>query len=207
MDLREKLMRHRGHNIECVCYGDWDDPADVCIECVDCNEVLVSAEDFESEDSTVSAVFDRDCPRENHAFNCVRTFDIGFINPEIVSCQGDGIANDETQLEAESIEELENIYENFCRENNLPANTVKYVECVEDNPDDTYFVTYAIDGRVSVEVSRSSGPDVENILDQAEYGYLDVDWDKDLDVIKSRPVAIEHDGEIIWDGDEIIWVE
>lgn len=45
--LREKLMAHRGHNIVCVSYGDWDDPADVCIECEDCCEVLVSAEDDE----------------------------------------------------------------------------------------------------------------------------------------------------------------
>lgn len=194
-DMRSKLMRHRGHNLECVSYGDWSDPHDVCIECVDCNEVLVSAEDFESEGSTVSEVFDRDCPGESHSFNCMQTFDIGFINPEIVNLQGDGIANDETQLSAESVEELEEVYENFCRENKIPANTVKYVE----SADDTYFVTYAIEGRVSVEVSKSSGPDIENILSQAEYSYMDIDWDKDLDVIKSRPVVIEHDGEIIWE--------
>lgn len=47
--MREKLMAHRGHHIVCVSYGDWDDPADVCIECEDCNEVLVSAEDFDSD--------------------------------------------------------------------------------------------------------------------------------------------------------------
>ena len=52
----EKLLAHRGHEIECVSYGDWDDPVDVCIECVDCNEVLVSASDFsETEDAPVSA--------------------------------------------------------------------------------------------------------------------------------------------------------
>lgn len=43
----KKLLPHRGHTLECVSYGDWKDPADVCIECTDCNEVLVSAEDFE----------------------------------------------------------------------------------------------------------------------------------------------------------------
>ena len=42
----EKLLQHRGHTLECVSYGDLDDPVDVCVECVDCNEVLVSAEDF-----------------------------------------------------------------------------------------------------------------------------------------------------------------
>jgi hypothetical protein len=45
--IRDKLMPHRGHNVVCVCYGDWDDPADVCIECEDCCEVLISAEDFD----------------------------------------------------------------------------------------------------------------------------------------------------------------
>jgi hypothetical protein len=48
--IRAKLMPHRGHNIECVCYGDWDNPADVCIECADCNEVLISAEDFDEDE-------------------------------------------------------------------------------------------------------------------------------------------------------------
>ena len=47
--LFEKLMRHRGHAIECVSYGDWDEPSDVCIECTDCGEVLISAEDFDEE--------------------------------------------------------------------------------------------------------------------------------------------------------------
>ena len=45
----EKLMPHRGHEIECVCYGEWDNPMDICIECITCNEVLISAEDFEIE--------------------------------------------------------------------------------------------------------------------------------------------------------------
>lgn len=42
--MREILKPHIGHNITCVCYGDLDDPADVCIECLDCNEVLISSE-------------------------------------------------------------------------------------------------------------------------------------------------------------------
>ena len=45
----EKLMPHRGHEIECVCYGEWDNPMDICIECATCNEILISAEDFEFE--------------------------------------------------------------------------------------------------------------------------------------------------------------
>ena len=50
--MAKKLLLHRGHSIECVSYGDWNDPADVCIECTDCGEVLVSAEDFISSASS-----------------------------------------------------------------------------------------------------------------------------------------------------------
>lgn len=46
--MKEKLLPHRGHNIACVCYGEWSDPADVCIECEDCSEVLVSSEDWDA---------------------------------------------------------------------------------------------------------------------------------------------------------------
>lgn len=48
--MYEKLKEHIGHNVVCVAYGDIDDPVDICIECEDCNEALVSAEDFEEED-------------------------------------------------------------------------------------------------------------------------------------------------------------
>lgn len=47
--LMQKLLEHRGHNIACVSYGDIDNPNDVCIECEDCNCVLISAEYFEVE--------------------------------------------------------------------------------------------------------------------------------------------------------------
>lgn len=46
--MYEKLKPHIGHNIVCVSYGDKDNPDDICIECEDCNEVLVSAETLES---------------------------------------------------------------------------------------------------------------------------------------------------------------
>lgn len=49
--MREKLLPHRGHHIACVCYGDWSVPNDVCIECEDCNTVLISAEDYDMPDS------------------------------------------------------------------------------------------------------------------------------------------------------------
>ena len=46
-DMYKKLKPHIGHKIVCVAYGDLDYPADICIECEDCNEVLISAEAFE----------------------------------------------------------------------------------------------------------------------------------------------------------------
>lgn len=48
--MYELLKNHIGHNIVCVAYGDINDPDDICIECEDCNEVLISAETFEDED-------------------------------------------------------------------------------------------------------------------------------------------------------------
>lgn len=39
----EKLRRHIGHNIVCVCYGQGD-VANVSIECEDCGEVLYSVD-------------------------------------------------------------------------------------------------------------------------------------------------------------------
>ena len=48
--LYDRLKPHIGHNIVCVCYGDYEDPQDICLECEDCNEVLISAETFDEED-------------------------------------------------------------------------------------------------------------------------------------------------------------
>lgn len=47
--MYEKLKPHISHRVVCSCYGNPDDPADICIECEDCNEVLVSAEDYDYE--------------------------------------------------------------------------------------------------------------------------------------------------------------
>lgn len=49
--MYEKLKPHIGHNIVCVAYGDINSPVDICIECENCNEILISAEDFEEGDS------------------------------------------------------------------------------------------------------------------------------------------------------------
>lgn len=38
------LLRHRGHNVVIVTYGDPDAPVDVCLECEDCGEVVLDAE-------------------------------------------------------------------------------------------------------------------------------------------------------------------
>lgn len=57
------------------------------------------------------------------------TFDIGFVNPEL-PCNGYGVANDETELSAENLSELEEIYEDFCLENGIPADTVTYCTIV-----------------------------------------------------------------------------
>lgn len=42
--LWNALKRHRGHKVEIVSYGDWDDPVDICLECEDCGEVIIDAE-------------------------------------------------------------------------------------------------------------------------------------------------------------------
>jgi len=38
------LKKHAGHEVEIVTYGDPNDPADVCLECEDCGEVILDAE-------------------------------------------------------------------------------------------------------------------------------------------------------------------
>lgn len=44
-DLLWRILKaHYGHKICIACYGDVGDPADVCLECEDCNEVLLDAE-------------------------------------------------------------------------------------------------------------------------------------------------------------------
>lgn len=43
------LKHHIGHKIVCVAYGDINNPDDICIECEDCNEVLISSESFDNE--------------------------------------------------------------------------------------------------------------------------------------------------------------
>lgn len=44
MILWNALKKHRGHKVNIVSYGDSDDPVDVCLECEDCDEVVLDAE-------------------------------------------------------------------------------------------------------------------------------------------------------------------
>lgn len=44
MILWNRLKEHRGHKVNIVSYGDWDDPLDICLECEDCGEVILDAE-------------------------------------------------------------------------------------------------------------------------------------------------------------------
>lgn len=53
--MYERLRPHIGHHVVCSCYGDPRNPADICIECEDCYEVLISSEtyDFEVDDDNL----------------------------------------------------------------------------------------------------------------------------------------------------------
>lgn len=44
MILWDALKQHRSHKVNIVSYGDWDDPANVCLECEDCGEIVLDAE-------------------------------------------------------------------------------------------------------------------------------------------------------------------
>lgn len=38
------LLKHKGHNVAIVTYGNPNAPADVCLECEDCSKVILDAE-------------------------------------------------------------------------------------------------------------------------------------------------------------------
>ena len=42
--LRDLLKKHIGHKVSVVCYGDDQNPTDICLECEDCDEVVLDAE-------------------------------------------------------------------------------------------------------------------------------------------------------------------
>lgn len=53
------LRNHIGHKIECVAYGDPNDPENIAVECTDCNEVLM---DFDRPDQADESEWLVDCP-------------------------------------------------------------------------------------------------------------------------------------------------
>ena len=38
------LKQHYGHKVEIAKYGNPNNPVDICLECLDCNEVILDAE-------------------------------------------------------------------------------------------------------------------------------------------------------------------
>lgn len=44
--LWEKLKKHVGHRVGIVTYGDENGPVDVCLECEDCGEVILDAQEM-----------------------------------------------------------------------------------------------------------------------------------------------------------------
>lgn len=42
--LWDMLKRHRGHQVTIASYGDYNNPQCICLECEDCNEIVVDAE-------------------------------------------------------------------------------------------------------------------------------------------------------------------
>lgn len=43
-DIMGILKKHRGHQVYITSYGDPEHPANICLECEDCNEVVLDAE-------------------------------------------------------------------------------------------------------------------------------------------------------------------
>ena len=47
--MYELLKPHIGHHVVCVSYGNINNPQDICIECEDCDEVIISSETWDEE--------------------------------------------------------------------------------------------------------------------------------------------------------------
>ena len=43
-ELWDLLLAHKGHELTVATYGDPDNPQNVSLECLDCNEVVLDAE-------------------------------------------------------------------------------------------------------------------------------------------------------------------
>ena len=44
VELWKRLSNHYGHKVVIAKYGDVNNPVDICLECEDCNEVILSAD-------------------------------------------------------------------------------------------------------------------------------------------------------------------
>ena len=76
--IYEKLKDHIGHKRVCVAYGDSENPDDICIKCEDCNEVLISAETFNSNIVIKECLLPipqsnniTECLKGNHLWDCI----------------------------------------------------------------------------------------------------------------------------------------
>jgi len=43
---RRLISEHANHHVVIAVYGEKENPADVCLECEDCSNVIISAEDY-----------------------------------------------------------------------------------------------------------------------------------------------------------------
>lgn len=104
---------------------------------------------------------------------------IGFINTD-----GD---EDETELSADSNEELENMYEEFCEENGFSKDTVTYIDLV---------------GRVNMEMNVGKLKEIiKNLPDDmpvfvACQGYCNYNFDRKQPFEDTDTFGIVHDGKL-----------
>ena len=104
---------------------------------------------------------------------------IGFINTD-----GD---EDETELSADSNEELENMYEEFCEENGFSRDTVTYIDLV---------------GRVNMEMNVGKLKEIiKNLPDDmpvfvACQGYCNYNFDRKQPFEDTDTFGIVHDGKL-----------
>ncbi len=53
----EKILKHLGHKVEAIAYGDHGDPRHAAIECTECHEVIVSqSKDDHGEHATLEGL-------------------------------------------------------------------------------------------------------------------------------------------------------
>lgn len=78
--LFDKILKHMGHPIECVYYGESDCPANVAVECLLCNEVIVDCDadgdaDQQGSDNGLSVVYRYYAPGQRTRSELTRYYD------------------------------------------------------------------------------------------------------------------------------------